>query len=53
LFLRDFANLPETCKALHAPEPYPVALTAKLERFQSETVARLRARYGSTADPAL
>jgi nicotinate phosphoribosyltransferase len=53
LFLQGFANLPETCKALHAPVLYPVSLTPKLERFQNETVARLRARYSSPADPAL
>jgi nicotinate phosphoribosyltransferase len=52
LFLQDFANLPEACKALHAPEPYPVSLTAQLERFQNETVAHLRARYSTPADPA-
>jgi nicotinate phosphoribosyltransferase len=50
LFLADFANLPETYKALHTPALYPVSLTPRLERFQDETVARLRARYGSAAD---
>jgi nicotinate phosphoribosyltransferase len=50
LFLEDFANLPEADKALRAPGLYPVSLTPKLERFQNETVARLRARYSSTPD---
>jgi nicotinate phosphoribosyltransferase len=53
LFLQGFANLPETCKALRAPGSYPVSLTPKLERFQNETVARLRARYSSTTDHVL
>jgi hypothetical protein len=50
LFLAEFARLPEAYKGLHAPALYPVTLTAKLTQFQNEAVARLRARYGSTAD---
>ncbi|MBI3301543.1 MAG: nicotinate phosphoribosyltransferase [Deltaproteobacteria bacterium] len=51
LFRADLAKLPEAYKALRAPAVYPVTLTPTLARFQNETVARLRARYGSTPEP--
>jgi nicotinate phosphoribosyltransferase len=53
LFLEEFAKLPEAYKTLHAPAPYLVDLTPTLARFQNETVASLRARYGSATDHAL
>jgi nicotinate phosphoribosyltransferase len=53
LFLEEFAKLPEAYKTLHAPAPYLVDLTPMLARFQNETVASLRAHYGSATDHAL
>lgn len=47
LFLQEFAKLPEAYKTLSAPALYPVTLTPTLERFQSEAVTSLRARYGA------
>ena len=49
LFLREFARLPHPYKALHSPAVYPMDLTPRLEQFQRETTARLRARYGHAA----
>jgi nicotinate phosphoribosyltransferase len=45
-FLSDFARLPQGVKALQTPVPYAVSLTPTLARFQDETVAQLRHRYG-------
>jgi nicotinate phosphoribosyltransferase len=50
LFFEEFAKLPETYKALHAPTVYPVTLTPRLAQFQYEAVTRLRARYSSTTE---
>lgn len=47
LFLQEFAKLPEAYKTLSAPALYPVTLTPTLDRFQSEAVTSLRARYGT------
>jgi nicotinate phosphoribosyltransferase len=46
-FLAEFAKFPEACKQLQTPERYPVTLSPALSRFQEQTSARLRARYGA------
>jgi nicotinate phosphoribosyltransferase len=43
-FQREFARLPEWCKALRSPEPYEVEISRELQELQRRVAARTKQR---------